>query len=253
MPLQDDLASNGDPLEREYAAFLRDRLPSYGLVWSHFVGNDGSSDLPGVPGLTPALELMRGQVNQLSYSAMESAIIAERCNTKIGSLTAGYALTGSLTADAYLDLSETLFGYYAHLGRIRDLVEKMGAAIGLPRLAEKLDEYYKQRNNILHEARVPMMLTGNAIGIVPPEGAADDEKKWGKNRLWTAKERLDMRDVSPLIKETTDAVLQKLEDAFASAYSHLMDSPLRIVANSLKNYMSPETPSSILPSGSISL
>jgi len=247
--MRQTLAHHGDPIEREYSEFLDARLPSYGILWSHFVGNNGKSEV--IPlSLSEEHQALRHEVNQFTYSAIESAIVAQRCQAKVSTFVESYSQKHHLSGNEYLDLSELLFSYYAHLGRIRDLIEKLGAAIDLPGLAHDLDEYYKQRNNILHEARVPMMLTGDAIGIVPPEGLIGSGRQWGKKKLWATKDDLDMHDVASLVAETTDAMLVRLETALARAHSQLMSGPLRVVADALDR-LPGQANVSFLPSGSI--
>jgi hypothetical protein len=249
--MRQTLGAHGDPVEREYSKFLDERLPSYAKLWSYFVGNDGNSQLMPVP-LNDEHSTLRHQVNQFTYSCIESAIVARRCEARATAIAASYAHKHKLAADEYLDLSEALFSYYTQLGRVRDLVEKLGIAIKLPGLASELDEYFKQRSNVLHEARVPLMLTGDALGITPPEGAVEASDRWGKNKLWAMQDDLDVKDLVPLITDTTDAMLAQLESALARAFAQLMSGPLRRVADALDKPLDQDH-APMLTSGSASL
>jgi hypothetical protein len=246
------LSIGGDPLERAYASFLNERLPSYERIWSHFIGNDGQSEMPTVPGLSDELDRMRQKVNQFSYSAMESALGASRCRDQVEAIVSRTASEEALSAHDFLDLSTQLLAFYAHLGRIHDLVEKLGFSIRLPDLARPLKEYYQQRNNVVHEARLPMIFLDGSIGVVPPEGLADDSQRWRKNQMWTSKWDSIHAELVSLISDTFEGVLRNLESAFATAFSSLMSSPLVAVANLLEL---PAKPLNIAtaPSGTLKL
>lgn len=254
------LADHGDLLERRHAGFLAARLPQYEILWAAFVGNDGSSQLPEVSGLPEEWQKVRAAVNQYAYTAAESAIVADHAAARLGQLAEKVAGARALSADDYLSLSATVFAFYGHLGRARDMMLKLGTSIRNPALAAPLNEYYQQRNNILHEARVPLILLDGIIAIVPPEGEKPDSLSWRRDSLWSDAERFVVRDLNPLINKTLEGFLSCLNGALAKAHSHLMLTPLRAVprqlAASAPSIVGLVTPSAthhipIWPSGSL--
>ena len=126
-----------------------------------------------------------------------------------------------------------MFSFYAHMGRLHDLVEKLGAAIGDTALGKDLTELYTQRNNVLHEARAPMLLVGGNVGVVPPAGKADNPNRWGKHRTWSDLDRLEMVELATLLAETLNEAISLLENALARAYSRMHSSPLKDIAEKL--------------------
>ena len=96
------------------------------------------------------------------------------------------------------------------------------------------------------------MLTGDALGITPPEGAVEASDRWGKNKLWAMQDDLHVKDLVPLITDTTDAMLAQLESALARAFAQLMSGPLRRVADALDKPLDQDH-APMLTSGSASL
>lgn len=250
--MKQSLEMNGDPIERTNFPFLGRTFPSYVRIWETFIGNDGLSELPVLQGVDPADLQLRSKVNQWSYTAVESAIVAERCATSLYNIWDQFKPTDSLSVDAYVTLSADLFAFYGHLGRIHDAIEKLGYAVRLKELHYPLGEYYAQRNSVLHEARLPMMIGRGMLGIVPPAGRDDSVDSWQKNQLWSTKDRLQVKDLGPCVRETADKAFALTETAFGLVMGVLSGAAGKSIRIALEN-SEVQPAQSFVPSGSIVL
>lgn len=148
MPYRLDV--HGDPIEREYATYIGASLSGYEKIWSGYLGNDGKSWLPPLPDHPNHDERRRQLTSQYTYSCLESVLALELILRDTADInTSGFS--ESRGRDDYLRMANLFLAFYAHVGRIRDLVGKLGDMWGDGNLADKLDEYYGQRSNVLHE------------------------------------------------------------------------------------------------------
>jgi hypothetical protein len=97
--------------------------------------------------------------------------------------------------------------FYAHLGRIHDMVED----IAYPELKRKdllnpFEEYWKQRHIVLHGRKIPLKNV-NGVAAVPDLG--EGNRHWNDGMLW---EQLGPADFKQ-IHERVTVILREIEPA----------------------------------------
>lgn len=181
MPLT--LREHGDIIEKDYAELIESRLTGYSKIWQSYIGHDGKGHHLSLDGIDEKEESIRNRFVQYHYSSLESIIsMIEIVNALKG--------LGDVSVDSKRGRKDYIFSlnffmaFYAHAGRVRDLVKKMSEIWQQEKLIEKFEEFYQQRNNVLHEAKLPIAFIAEAIAILPPAGKEDEQEKWGRNRIW---------------------------------------------------------------------
>jgi hypothetical protein len=168
-----DLEHDGDALERAHAQWIRERIPAYAEIWTEFIGNDGKCQLPLQDQLPADVAKKRLAVAHRNYTALESVLGAKR----IVEQSWGVVIPPLLTPESvtiYLDAINAFVGFFAHMGRIHDQVRDLEGTFKAFGLADPLHEFYRQRNVILHEAKVPAAIINGVLAIEAPAGTEHD-------------------------------------------------------------------------------
>ena len=195
-----DIAVHGDILEKNYALFIRAYIPAYEQIWMRYIGNDGTAQMMNLPALTEEENKRRKLFSQYHYSLLESSVCLKRIvETKLFFLPE--------TLDEYLDLTSLFLSFQAHTGRIRDCIKKMGEQFTLIDLYDKLDNFYKQRNESLHGCKIPFMIIDGFISIPHIKGTDEDPLKWHDTLTWDEAEKLNFKPINDYMSVTFSQLL----------------------------------------------
>jgi len=198
-----NIAEHGDRLEREYADFIKEKLPVYELIWQRYIGHDGRGHYLSLPNLAPEQKEKRDKFCQYHYTCLESAVcllnIVETSNNQKNDCM-----------ETYIGIINNLLAYHAHMGRIRDCVKKMGELFKMRNLHDGFDDFYKQRNQVLHDRKLPMFELEGEIAIAVPEGNKPDDGKWNDQKTWDDVTLNDAAFLSSYLNETFDKLIPVL-------------------------------------------
>jgi hypothetical protein len=155
-----DISKHGDILERNYSGLIDQRLPAYSEIWKRFIGNTGKGRMIEIPNLQEDEERKRIIFSQYHYSCFESIV---GMNLLVGRISS----TSISDIDEYVQINNDFLSFQAHAGRIRDCVRRMGELFGLDNLDKGLNDFYQQRNEVLHGCKVPYMIIEGMLAIPP--------------------------------------------------------------------------------------
>lgn len=204
----------GDLLEKEFAEKIEQRIPSYAKIWAKYIGNDGDAHALAMQGAKEGVLESRQKCWQRIYTLFESLascwdIEEDFLNTK--------AIDQAKTYVQYLNF---WMAFYAHLGRIRDMVDKIANEIKKPELVAPLKKYWEQRHIVLHGPKVPLKCINNVVGV--PE-LGDEPRRWNDKMLW---EQLELTNYMQ-ISERVTLILREVEpklDRFLAEMTKLIPS-----------------------------
>ena len=188
-----DISKHGDILEKKYSEFIRNTLPAYELIWIRYIGNDGTAKLISSGNLNEDQTNRRVMFSQYHYSVLESLICIKQIVEKDELLYCN-------NIDDYLNLQTLLIAFQGHAGRIRDCIMKMGNFFELPNLYISIDDVYKQRNQVLHGCKVPIIIINDIFCLPEIQGIEENTTKWHDNLSWGRVEGLAK---SPIIDYMT--------------------------------------------------
>lgn len=216
MPLT--LKDYGDAIEKDYAVFIESRLPGYYKIWQTYVGHDGNGHPLKIDGISEEDEGKRNRFVQYHYTALESIVsMLDILNTlsQLGIVS----LDSEEGRKNYICSLNFFMAFYAHAGRIRDLVKKMSEIWNQAYLVQKFEEFYQQRNNVLHEAKLPIAFVEEALAILPPAGKVDEPEKWGRNRIWYKVDDNHFEFLQDFLKKFFEEILTQLNNFFEALFS----------------------------------
>ncbi len=216
MPL--DLSEHGDAIERLYSDYIESRLSGYKKIWESYIGHNGAGSYLEIPSIGQEERDRRDLFVQYHYTCLESIISMLEILEKIE-----HAQEVSLAAQegikSYIDCLNLFIAFYAHSGRIKDLVEKMASNWGQGNLGNSFNEFYQQRNNVLHESKLPVAFIAEVIAILPPEGAQEDPKKWGRGRIWANAKEDDFKFIFEYLSGYYENILNELNNFLESLFA----------------------------------
>lgn len=230
--MSQDISVHGDRLERRYAPFILARLPFYPILWSSFVGSDGEGGLAQRNDLPASLNADRSLLSQFSYNAVLSAILAMRDLSILENLCRR-SLESGVILDIHLEILTRVLSFYTQLGRVREMIQRLGKAIGDGALATNLREVWTKRCNVLHGVSPLFHYGEDRVEIVCPEGVTPDPLAWSSEKTWSESATYRYEEVAPLLQSAFDEMVAALNHAFGRAYSKLLDSPMKAVHEAL--------------------
>ena len=198
-----DIARHGDVLEQNYLTIIREKIPAYEEIWKRYIGNNGNAQIISIEDLPDEENNKRIIFSQYHYSAFESIVCISHIIEEVDQLPLD-------SISNYLKLNNCFLAFQAHAGRIRDCVKKMGEIFNLDNLHFELEEYYQQRNEVLHGSKVPFMIIDGFYAIPKIKGIAEDIDKWHDKMCW--------------------GEIKAKEDNFKFLYDHLVESFSNITA-----------------------
>ena len=253
------IRTHGDLLERGYADFIESRLQGYALFWSRAIGNDGSSRLLSPDAVSAETKERRERSAQDSYTILESLICAHRAVAQLEEIDWN-AFDQTRGLDIHLASVNSFMVFYAHLGRARDCISRIGETWGMPGLEDDLVDLYRRRNVVLHGAKIPFLIIDAALAIVPPRGSAEDSREWGRGSRWTDADRMNCEDIVVHCKELLHDVTNLINDLYCRVIPAIpkeLVTALEAANSNTLNYQAPGISSSIfvpslhIPSGDI--
>ena len=200
------LRTSGDLIERANIAFIEGKLPAYIAIWESFIGNDGSAHLAGQSLLAPRTAADRAILSYYSYTALESALCARRLAEESRTLVIP-PLDADGAAEEYLRVMDLLIAFFSHVGRMVDCARRLAAQWKDKSLAKSLDDFYQQRNTILHDAKVPTFIADGVLEIVEPRGIEEDQKRWSRDSRWEDTVGMTRVQLGDFLPRTLDLLL----------------------------------------------
>ena len=201
-----DITKHGDILEVTYSKLIVERLLAYAEIWKRFIGNTGQGRMIDVEGLDKKEQQRRTLFSQYHYSSFESIVAMQHLIQEISS-------TKVHSIEEYLRVNNTFLCFQAHAGRIRDGVKKMGELFRILDLDKDLNEYYQQRNQVLHGCKVPYMIIEGILAIPPIKGEKENAEYWNSNRTWHEMNPDDFQFLPDYVSVTFEGILEKLNSA----------------------------------------
>lgn len=209
---------HGDMLEQKYSEFIKTHLSGYNKIWSTFIGNDGTAQLPDIIGLKKNEQKNRRIFSQYHYTCLESLICLYEIVENRDSLCM-VNLQDSNGIKNYVNLMNMYIAFHAHAGRIKDLIYKMGNLYGIKDLADKLNEYFKRRNTVLHESKAPIGFIEGIVAILTPEGESSDSTKWQSGKLWTDDSNTSIEFINDYFEDTFREIVTITNNCLERLYS----------------------------------
>ena len=188
----------GDPLEKHFAEKIKQRIPSYAKIWAEYIGNDGAANaLPMQSAKQDVLD-SRDEYWQRFYTLFESLAFCWNIEAEL-------ALTQKIGGiENYIRYLNLWMVFYAHLGRIHDMVEKIAGKLKRPDLVKRFEEYWKQRHIVLHGPKIPLKCINNVI-TVPTLG--NGIRSWNDKMSWEELGRADFKQIN----ECVTLILREIE------------------------------------------
>jgi len=199
-----DISTHGDYLEHSYAEFIKSRMPLYEDIWKIYIGNNGAGKMIEIPNIKGEDHINRIKFSELNYSCLESIVALKRIADK----NTEYVIIEKF--DDYLNAQNEFILFQVFLGRIRDLVEKMGVILGINALSEPLYEYYQQRNTVIHGKKLPFIIIYGVLGLVEPQGKEEDNSKWSSDKNWQDVDTNDFKILSEFYNDSFNELLNIL-------------------------------------------
>lgn len=199
------IKEHGDILEKEYSDFILSSLLSYSKIWELYVGNNGKAYLPEIKNMSNEENERRIEFSEYHYTCLESAILLDiisKSDLRIDSIK------------DYLNVLKDLMAFYAHCGRIRDCLIKI-CNLFLSKnetesITKGLEEYYQQRNNVLHGKKMPYSIN-EGLFLTPRIKGEEEENNnsWSSSKKWDDFDKNDLVFIDYFLKETAQEVFEK--------------------------------------------
>ena len=205
-PIKERIRQKGDTVEIAWADRICAQIPTYGIIWETYIGNDEASDFLVMPGVNAAVLRLRQRFWERLYSLFESLAFSWELERQF---TLDFEVTDF---ESYAANLNRWIAFYAHLGRIHDMADDIRDLIRLPkRVVVPIHKFYTQRNIVVHGQKVPMKWV-NSVLLAPAVG--EDPTKWDDKRmLWPDASGQDFKAFADRVAEAL-AELEPLIDAF---------------------------------------
>lgn len=198
------IAQHGDYLESHYAPEILSRLGGYALFWASYIGNDRESNYLPMPSASPETLQARVRIWEHLYTLFESIALCWRLEERLSTLAP------VATPSNYADALNDWVAFYAHLGRVHDMAEKVASEFAGENLFAPFDSFYEKRHTVLHYPKVPMRWVENVLAA-PLIGERPGE--WNQNMRWADLGPKDLQFLADILS-TTLRDLEKVTNAF---------------------------------------
>jgi len=214
------LEEHGDFLERQFSQFILEKIPTYSQIWCMYIGNDGTAHAAemiehrgeGFRKISEIEQQRRINYSEYQYTLLESLLLLDHLLKKDYHIRENF--------HDYFDLQNNFLAFHANSGRIRDNIRKMlflffedGRNPG--RLNERanellnyLDDYYQQRNEVLHGKKLPFGSFEGELLIAKPKGEEEKKSLWESKRNWDDFEERDLEFAIEYLDETFNGLIQ---------------------------------------------
>jgi hypothetical protein len=194
-----DMFLNGDPVEKKYGNIFS-FMNSYKRIWDIYIGPKNrfiinNNDEPRI------------LYSQYSYTILESMV----CMLRIKVLYSEPIIIKEFDSDIWIDFINAFITYYSHVGRIRDCSKKIGNIYKLENIDEKFEELWLERNTVLHEHRLPMLIHD---GIIFTEFSNDSrEYNWTNGNI----------EYTKCIQDLYSNTIDKIDNILMAVFSKVLD------------------------------
>lgn len=199
---------NGDLLESKFCDYIRSNIPAYEDIWGRYIGHDGYGKMITISHLSNDGSSKRTNFAEFNYTVLESILCMKLISEKALLIT---------DIDSYLETMNYFISFQSHAGRIRDNVKGMLNLI-IPEksneLLQLLEDFYQQRNNILHGRKLPIRLEEGLILIPAIQGNEEHSNKWNSKMKWEEIVQTDLRFISDYLVETLQETCSKVNSIF---------------------------------------
>ena len=230
-----NLRLHGDFLEREFSQFIEENLPAYSLIWRTFIGNDGTAHMAKLfydhkgkkRESVEETGLQRTNLSEYIYTCIESIILLNHIIKK------DFKLKGNF--DDFFDLQNNFLAFHANSGRIRDNIKAILTLYGKDKVDETklnttvsawlqtLEDYYQQRNAVLHGKKLPFgEFDGNFL-IIIPEGDVSNPMLWKSSKSWDDVSEADLEYCIDYLKETFRGIVVRVNGILFNVFKILED------------------------------
>lgn len=208
------LKTHGDIIERHFADRINKVFPAYEMIWSKYIGNDGhAQSLPMAYGSRGA-EASREKIWQRFYTILESVAICWDIEEELEQIKEINSVK------IYTKNLNQWMAFYAHMGRIHDMIKGIANVLKRPNLLKPFDDYWQERNIVLHGPKVPMKFIYNVL-TVPSFG--ENPRKWNDKMVWSELGSADFDFIAAGVTSILRGLEPKLERLFAELYKVLPD------------------------------
>ncbi len=189
----------GDILERHFVEEIQQRIPSYARIWAEYIGNDGTAHALPMEGVKDEITKSRQNYWQCIYTLFESLAFSWNIEREL-------AATERIEyAEHYIQYLNLWMSFYAHLGRIHDMVEDVACAeLKRKDLLKPFEEYWQARHIVLHGRKVPLK---NINGVVAIPDLGEGDRHWNDKMSWEQLGPADFKKIS----ESVTSILREIE------------------------------------------
>jgi hypothetical protein len=202
---------NGDVVEAQYAGWIRERIPEYEELWARVIGHDGKGQPLGVnPGLSLA-GFKREAFFQAHYTVLITLLNLDKAARNYDK-----ELPTIKDAEDYLKLHRDITSFMAHVGKIRDMFKIMDGALPQgPSTWKRFDDFYSQRNSVLH-GPIPCITLDAGLPCLPqPASRVATNTEWSDKSYWKDLENYRFKAVSEFFPETVRDLLPLVRAALS--------------------------------------
>jgi hypothetical protein len=208
------LKSDGDFLEQHVADRVRQVIPSYARIWAEYVGNDGNANALPMVGASEAAEKSRESCWQRLYTTLESLSLCWDIEEEL------QRLNEIKNFKIYAHNLNLWMAFHSHLGRVHDMVKAFTGELDKSDVLKRFDEYWKERNIVLHGPKVPMKWVYNTLAI-PPLG--EKPKHWNDKMVWSELKEGDIEFIAKQVSKILRELEMRLEWCLAALRKILPD------------------------------
>jgi hypothetical protein len=206
------LKSHGDLIERYFADRIHEVILAYARFWARYIGNDGNAQALPMPNAKKDAEESRERYWQRFYTILESLAICWDIEEELIELQEIYSFK------VYAKNLNQWMAFYAHLGRIHDMVKATVNELKRPDLLKPFDDYWQERNIILHGPKVPMKLVYNVLAV-PSFGYSP--RNWNDKMVWSQLGPADFEFIAAGVTSILRGLEPRLNRCFAELYKIL--------------------------------
>jgi len=210
---------HGDALEQANIQWIRETIPEYEMIWSRFIGHDGTGKPCSLEVCSPISQSDRERFYQAHYTMLYALVIL-RDECQKYQKTCGYVsdLAGFLSAN------KDLHCFMAHVGKIRDMFIKMAGAISAPHeSASRFSDFYAQRNAVLHGSNMPFAVEEGCIMIPLPAEKLADGATWTDESKWSSAEVFEYAFVTDFMRDTLTELISMIRGSLSLFLSRLQE------------------------------
>jgi hypothetical protein len=202
----------GDDLERHFGKRILNTVPSYATIWATYVGNDGKQNSFPMRGADAAAHKRREIFWQYLYTLFESLALSWEIEEQ-------FKKRGQINNQGdYAQNMNSWIAFYAHLGRIHDMAERITVQLNQETLFAPFDPFYESRHIALHGIKVPMCWVENVL-CAPNLG--EEKRQWHTKMTWKELDKDDFVFLSEQVCQTL-AELEKVVEGFCSQVYKLL-------------------------------